>query len=218
MKRRNNFYIITSIYTGTLIISNILANKIIMVMGMVLPCAIIVFPLVYILSDLITEVYGIRLSLKAIQTNLWMNMIMSIIFIIAINIPPAPFYEYNDSYIHVLGSTNRVIVASIIAYFFGDLFNSLVLSFMKSKFHNKNTIFNRFYIRSIASSLVGQLFDTAVFIIISFIGLIPISIVFQMIFFQYIVKIVYEIICLPLTVIIIKKWKEFEHIDHIDRW
>lgn len=219
MKQDNHFYIITSIYTGILIISNILANKLINVFGITLPCAIIVFPLVYILSDLITEVYGIKLSITAIRVNLWMNIVMSAIFIIAMYIPPSALYQHNNAYIHVLGSTNRAVVASITAYLLGDLANSISLSVLKRKYHNNdNRLLKSFFFRSISSSMIGQIFDTGIFLIIMFIGVIPLNTLLTMIIVQYIFKILYELICFPITNIIVNKWKKFEGIDTIDSW
>ena len=181
--------------------------------GITLPCAVIIFPLVYIMSDLLTEVYGIKLSVMIISMNTLINLFMSFIFAIAICIPPAPFYQYNNDFAIILGNTPRIVFASLLAYYSGDIINSISLSYFKYKHLNKG-----FFFRSIVSSLLGQIFDTCVFIMIGFFGIISFNQLLQMIVFQYIVKISYEIICYPITRIVVDRWKKLENIDVIDRW
>ena len=212
----SKFCILASIYAGTLLISNILANKLIMPFGITLPCAVILFPFVYILSDLTTEVYGIELSKIAIRTNAALNLFMSLIFLIAINIPSAPFAD-SSAFDLILGSTPRMVFASLISYFFGDMVNSYSLSFFKAKLSNIY-ILNTFLFRSIFSSMLGQIFDTVGFIFIAFYGSIPNEALISMMVCQYIVKIGYQIVAHPVITYIVKWWKKVENIDVVDKW
>ena len=212
------FCVLSAVYAGVLLISNILANKIIMPFGYVLPCAVILFPLVYVLSDLMTEVYGLRLSKIAITTNAILNLFMSVIFIIAVNIPSAPFFDAT-AFNAVLGSTPRMVIASLISYYLGDMINSYSLSFFKSKLEDAKIKFlGTFFFRSIISSMLGQIFDTLGFIFMAFYGTVPNSVLLTMMLCQYTVKIGYQVIIYPFMHYIVAWWKRSEGFDVVDAW
>lgn len=210
------FVLLAVAYSGVLLISNILANKIIMPFGYTLPCAVILFPIVYIISDLMTEVYGIARSKLAITANTAMNLFMSLIFLLAVNIPCAPFAD-STAFDSILGSTPRMVIASLVSYFIGDMVNSYSLSFFKAKLSNV-PLLNLFLFRSICSSMLGQIFDTIGFITMAFYGTVPNDVLFQMMFCQYIVKIGYQIIVHPIMHFIVAWWKKSENIDVVDNW
>ena len=212
----SKFCILMTIYAGLLLVSNIIANKVIMPFGVVLPSAVILFPCVYIISDLSTEVYGIRLSKLAIYTNTALNLFMSLIFMIAVMIPGAPFAD-STAFDSVLGSTPRIVFASLISYFLGDMINSYSLSFFKAKLSNI-TLLNTFIFRSIFSSMLGQIFDTMGFIVISFYGIVPNEVLMSMIINQYMVKIGYQIVIHPIMHHVVKWWKKVENLDVVDKW
>lgn len=208
------FCVLAISYAGVLLISNIITSKLIVVCGIVLPAAVILFPLVYIMSDVMTEIYGIRLSMVAIKTNAFLNLFMSIIFMLAISIPAPEFWKGQQAFVTVLGNTPRMVIASLIGYFLGDMTNSVSLSIMKVR--TKNTIFKWFFFRAIGSSLIGQIFDTFAFIFIAFYGVMPTSALFMMAVSQYIAKIGYEIVCYPLVSAVVRWWKKVEGIDVYD--
>lgn len=210
------YCVLSAVYCGILLISNILANKVIMPFGYVLPCAVILFPAVYILSDLMTEVYGLRLSKIAIKTNTCMNLFMSLIFILAVKIPAAPFADAS-AFNQILGSTPRMVFASLISYYFGDMINSYSLSFFKAKLNNIKVL-NTFFFRSIFSSMLGQIADTFGFILLAFYGTVPNDMIITMMICQYTVKIGYQIIIHPVMSKIVNWWKKSEGIDVTDRW
>lgn len=206
------FCILMSVYAAVLLISNIISAKVIMPFGVVLPCAIILFPMVYILSDLMTEVYGLRLSMIAIKTNTILNLFMSAIFLLAVYIPSAPFYPNHEAFKAILGNTPRMVLASLLAYFGGDTINSIALSMFKGIFKDKKFL-KTYFFRSIGSSMLGQIFDTGLFIFIAFVGTMPLSVLFTMMYSQYIIKIVYQIICFPIMHYIVQWWKNKEGMD-----
>jgi len=210
------FCVLAITYAGVLLISNIITSKLINVCGIVLPAAVILFPLVYIMSDVMTEIYGIRLSVIAIKTNAFLNLFMSLIFMVAINIPAPDFWKGQEAFVTVLGSTPRMVIASLIGYFMGDMANSISLSIMKVR--TKNTIFEWFFFRAIGSSLIGQIFDTFAFIFIAFYGIMPTSALFVMAVSQYVAKIGYEIVCYPLVSAVVNWWKNKEGIDVYDTY
>lgn len=210
------FVVLAVAYACVLLLSNILANKIIMPFGYVLPCAVVLFPIVYIISDLMTEVYGIKLSKLAIKANACMNLFMSLIFMVAITIPSAPFAD-STAFDTILGSTPRMVFASLVSYFIGDMVNSHSLSFFKAKFSNVPFL-NLFLFRSIFSSMLGQVFDTIGFIAMAFYGTVPNDALLQMMGCQYVVKIGYQVVVHPLMHFIVTWWKNAENLDIVDEW
>lgn len=220
VKVTRRFVGLATVYASMLLISNVLSNKVIMPFGIVLPCAAILFPVTYILSDLMTEIYGIVPSKRCIRMNAILNLFMSLIFIVATKIPAAPFYELSDSFNAILGNTWRIVVSSLIAYYLGDMVNSYSLSFLKAKLNGKKIVGNEFF-RSIASSILGQIFDTVLFIVMAFYGTMPGEMLLSMIMWQYLFKILYQVAAwyiIPIMPFLIKWWKKVEGIDVTDKW
>jgi uncharacterized integral membrane protein (TIGR00697 family) len=198
-------------YAVALVLSNLIASKLITVFGFVLPAAVIIYPLVYIISDIMTEVYGMRMSMLSIKMNAFMNIMMVIVFYVTLQLPWPSFWGGQEAMVSVFGSTPRIVLASLLGYYFGDWANSMVISFMKVKMKGK-----MFAVRAIGSTLVGQAVDTGLFILIAFAGIVPTNVLIQMIIAQYIVKCGYEAICVPLTTAIVGWWKKKEEIDVFD--
>lgn len=200
------FVVIAVVYAGLLLISNVIAVKVIDLFGFILPAAVICYPLCWIISDVLTEVYGFKRSFMCIKCNAIMNIVMVVLFTIAINLPSAIFWEEHQiAFETILGVTWRICIFSIISNFVGDYANSIVLSIMKVKQHGKS-----FGIRSILSSMVGQFVDCGIFITGAFYNLIPSHELIIMFFSQYIVKIFFEICLLPITIRFIDWLKKIE--------
>lgn len=195
----------------TMLISNIIAGKLISVGGIVLPAAVILFPVTYIMSDVMTEVYGYRRSMIYVYANLGANILMTIFFTITVALPHPPFWQGQEAYRTVLGYTPRLVLASFVAYFLGDYANSAVLSWLKVRTKGRFLFF-----RTIGSTAAGQVFDTALFITLAFVGTVPLSVLLQMIVAQYVWKVGYEIIATPATYMVVNAVKRFEGIDVYD--
>ena len=203
------FLILCVINTTTMLISNIIASKVFSIGIGALPCAVIVFPITYILSDVFSEVYGYEWSRKSAWISFFMNLFMVTIFAIAIKIPAA-----NDVDLSVLGSTPWQLAASLTAFMVGDLINDKVFRKLKSKHKDKN-----FSLRAILSSLAGELTDSLIYMPLGMLILPKLFLGFEFmtikqlliaIPLQAAIKTIYEIIILPLTMIIIKKIKKYE--------
>lgn len=211
------FCMLATVYSSLVILGNVIAGKVWIwnAIGFTFPAALIVYPAVFILSDIMTEQYNFRLSLIPVKMNLIINILMNILFLIAIYLPPAPFWGNQEAFSIVLGSSIRVTICSVIAAFFGDYINSLSLTIMKTKMKGKYFTF-----RSITSSMLGQLSDTGLFIFGAFYGTIPTNAVLWMIFSQYTAKILYQCIAAPLTAKYVRRLKaeEGEYFDKIEGW
>lgn len=206
------FMVIAVVYVTCLLLSNLIAGKMWAVTSSItLPAAVILFPITYIFGDIFTEVYGFR---KA-RTVIWLGFACSFfavaIYLITIALPHPGFWENQDAFATVMGTTPRVAAASFIGYLFGEFSNSMILSKLKVVTKGK-----KLYLRTILSTLVGEGFDSIIFITISFWGTMDNKTIFQMILFQYLFKVGYEIIFTPATYAIVSRLKKIEGEDTFD--
>lgn len=202
------------LFTTCILISNIAAAKMIQVGPWALTAGVIVFPISYLLSDVVAEVYGYKAARRIMWCGFAMNLLMVIMFGIAIALPAPEWFEMDVAFAAVLGNTPRLLVAGLTAYVIGSWANAAVISKMKVKAINKDGA--GFGFRAIMSTIVGELLDSCVFIPMAFIGSVPLSEIPMMILLQVFVKTMYEVIALPLTQRIVKKVKEVEGVDVYD--
>jgi len=188
------------LFAATLLISNIIASKIMMLGPLAVPAGVLVFPLAYILNDLVTEVWGFGKARLVIWTGFAVNLLAVFFFSIGIAVPAAPFWEGQEAFADVLGSTPRIVAASLVAYLVGSFLNAWVMSRFKVMTQGKG-----FSGRAILSTIAGEGVDAAIFITVAFAGLFPVSALLTMVVTQALVKTAFEIIVLPLTVVAVKK-------------
>lgn len=183
----NKFTIVTTLFVMLLIISNLLATKMIMVLGFVLPAAVIVYPFCFMVGDVLTEVWGFKIAKKVIWLGFFMNLLLIIFTNIAIPLTYPEFWKGQEHFQFIFGAIPRIVLASFIGYLVGELSNSWLLELIK-KITNGKWLF----IRTIGSSMVGQIFDTVLFITIAFYGTIPNEVLITMVIAQYIFKVLCE--------------------------
>ena len=206
-KISNLLLILIIIFTISFLISNIITIKqISLPFGITMTSAVILFPIVYILSDVFSEVYGYRWSRNTRYIAFASNLFMVLIFTLAIKLPSASTFAGQEALVQTLGSTPRVLFASLLAYLVGDFVNDIVFDKIKKK-HNDTKGFG---IRAILSSLFGELVDSSIFLPIVFLGTLPIKVIITMAITQVILKVSYEIVMLPITKIVVKKAKAYE--------
>lgn len=214
MKKENisNFFMIfTSIYITLILISNILAGRLIAISSISLTGAVIVFPFIYILSDIFTEVYGFNKNKKIIWLSFMCNLIMTLVFMAVLKLPYPDTFKNSEEYNLVLGTTPRILVASLVGFLFGNFLNSIIMSKLKVIMKGKILI-----LRIITSTIFGEMIDTIIFITIAFGGQFSNEILFLMIINQAIFKILIEIVVTPITYKIIKEVKKIENEDVYD--
>ena len=199
------------LFAGCLLISNILASKIIMIGPWSAPAGVLVFPLAYVINDVIVEVWGYRKARLIIWAGFAVNLLAVMFFSAAIAIKSAPFYDGQDAFTAVLGSTPRIVTASLLAYLLGSFLNAYIMSRFKVLTKGKG-----FSLRAIVSTLAGEGIDSLVFITVAFIGVFPVAVIAGMILTQAFIKTIYEIAVLPLTILSVKKVKQIEGEDTFD--
>lgn len=199
------FLFFSIVFVVCLLLSNILATKLLRIGNYSVTAGVIVFPISYIINDIFSEVYGYNKTKKVIIFGFIMNIFMVIIFSIAIALPAPVWYENENAFEIILGSTPRNCIASLLAYLFGSLVNSKVLVKLKEKSNNK------FGFRAVVSTIFGEFTDSLIFVPVAFFGSIPIGQMISMILIQVSIKTVYEIVCLPVTTILVKKVNNYEN-------
>ena len=206
------FTILGMIFVAALIVSNLIAGKMWSVFAdITVPASVILFPVTYMLADVFTEIYGFRRTRIIIWTGFACNFIAVFAYVVTVILPYPSFWLDQDAFGVVFGMTPRVLAASFAAYLIGEFSNSIIMSRMKVRSNGK-----RLWERIITSTLVGEAFDTIIFVMISFVGIIPSSHLFSMIFFQYMFKVCFEIVLIPLTYWVIGTLKTKEGIDVYD--
>lgn len=199
------------LFATCLLISNILATKILLIGTWAAPAGVLIFPIAYILNDVITEVWGFGKARLIIWTGFVVNLIAVLFFSLGIAIPGAPFWQNQEAFSTVLGSTPRIVIASLSAYLIGSFLNAFVMSRMKVATKGKG-----FSVRAILSTLVGESADSLIFIAIAFAETFPASVLIAMIFTQAMLKTAYEILILPVTLQVVKLVKRVEGVDAFD--
>ncbi len=211
MKVSGWFLIVTSVFIASLIAANIIAVKLVVVAGLLLPAAVIIFPVSYIVGDVLTEVYGYSKARRVIWLGFLANLIVVAAIWIAGLLPAAGFWDGQDAYTRILGMAPRILTASFLAYLVGEFANAYVLAKMKIATEGRYL-----WARTIGSTLVGQGVDSAIFIAIAFAGVIPTSALVTAIVTQWLVKSGYEALATPLTYAVVGFLKRRESVDTYD--
>lgn len=205
------FVLVVALFVTVLLISNIIASKIATIGSFAMPAGIVIFPISYIVADVLTEVYGYRHARRVIWLGFLCNLILVVAIVLAIWLPPAPFWDKQEAYATILGAAPRLLVASLSAYLFGEFTNSFVLAKMKILTRGR-----WLWTRTIGSTFVGQFVDTAVFSTIAFMGVMPTSALVAMILTEWLFKTVYEALATPITYAVVGFLKHVEGVDAYD--
>lgn len=193
--------IAASVYCGCLLISNIIAGKTFDASFAALPCAVILFPIVYILNDVLTEVYGFKTARTVVLTGFGINVLAVAAYAATLAMPSSAFFTAQDAFAAVLGSTPRLLAASLLSYLVGSLVNAKIMDAMRKR--NERGLM----LRCIASTAVGETLDATMFITIAFAGTMPIEALMAMVVAQAAFKTLYEVVAYPLTRVAIRKAK-----------
>ncbi len=217
---------VVALLVTSLVVSNIIAVRLIAVrffgaIELTLPAAIVLFPIAYIVGDVLTEVYGYSATRRAIWIAFGCNLLAVIAIWLAGVLPAAPFWtaqgiyenpeQADQAYRAILGFAPRLLLASFLAYLVGEFLNSYVLAKMKVR-----TAGRYLWMRTIASTLVGQGADSMIFITVAFFGILPPAALMIAVFSQWLVKSAYEALATPLTYWVVNTLKRSEGMDTFD--
>jgi uncharacterized integral membrane protein (TIGR00697 family) len=211
---------ITAFFVVSLVVSNIIAVKLIVVGPFALPAAILIFPVSYIFGDILTEVYGYARARRVIWIGFGCNLLAVFVLWLSIVLPAAPFWKLGgldsaaasqQAYQAIFGATPRILAASFLAYLLGEFLNSFVLARMKVKTRGRHL-----WMRTIGSTVVGQFADSSAFIFLAFFGTVPLGMLAMMVGSQWLLKSAYEALITPLTYLAVNFLKSAEQEDFYD--
>ena len=209
-----NYKYLTAIsvfFVSVLLISNVASTKIVDLKWFVFDGGTLLFPLSYIFGDILTEVYGYKRSRGIIWLGFFMALMMSVVFIVVGKLPADASWGNQAAYDAILGLTPRIVLASLVAYFFGEFSNSFILAKMKILTKGR-----WLWTRTIGSTMAGELVDSSLFILIAFVGIFPGSLLFTLIISNYIFKTAVEVLFTPVTYKVVKFLKKKENEDYYD--
>lgn len=200
--------VLTLLFVVSLVISNIITSKqVLLPFGITMTGAVFIFPITYILSDLFSEVYGYQWSRFTCYLAFLGNLLAVVAFALVIATPAPAHWMNQAAYEAVLGNTPRVLIASMLAFIVGDLVNDKVFKAFKDKHPADHKGFG---FRAIASSFLGELVDSLIFLPLAFWGLMPVEALVTMTVTQVFIKTGYEAVILPVTTAIVKSVSKHE--------
>lgn len=206
------FVCLAALFVTALITANIVAVKIVEIGGIQVPAGTLtLFPLAYIFGDVLTEVYGFGRARQVIWLGFACNAIAVAAIVISGILPAAGFWQDQDAWNAILGFTWRLLLASFAGYLVGEFINSYILSRLKLLTRGR-----WLWSRTITSTLFGQFFDTGIFILIAFTGVVPDSELLEIFLTAWIIKVAYETLATPVTYVVVGFLKKVDNSDVYD--
>jgi len=201
----------TALFVTCLLAANTIAAKLVVVGGLTLTAGIVIFPISYVLGDVLTEVWGYAATRRVIWLGFACNALMVLAIWLGGELPPAPFWRGQGAYEEILGHTPRILAASFVAYLVGEFANAFVLAKLKIATQGR-----WLWMRTIGSTVVGQALDSVVFVGLAFAGAVPAGALVGIVAAQWFVKVAYETLATPLTYAAVAWLKSREQVDTFD--
>ena len=205
------FMLLGILFNVCLIAANLLETKVIQIGSLTVTAGLLVFPISYIINDCIAEVWGFKKARLIIWSGFAMNFFVVALGLIAVAIPAAPFWEGEEHFNFVFGMAPRIVAASLMAFLVGSFLNAYVMSKMKVASQGRN-----FSARAIWSTVVGETADSLIFFPVAFGGVIAWKELLIMMGLQIVLKSMYEVIILPVTIRVVKVIKKVDGSDVYD--
>ena len=205
------FMLLGILFNVCLIAANLLETKVIQIGSLTVTAGLLVFPISYIINDCIAEVWGFKKARLIIWSGFTMNFFVVALGLIAVAIPAAPFWEGEEHFDFVFGMAPRIVAASLMAFLVGSFLNAYVMSKMKVASRGRH-----FSARAILSTLTGETADSLIFFPVAFGGIIAWRELLIMMCIQIILKSMYEVIILPVTIRVVKAIKKIDGSDVYD--
>lgn len=215
MKKENlvsvPFMVLGILFCICLVAANLLETKVVQLGPISVTAGLIVFPVSYIINDCIAEVWGFRKTRLIIWMGFLMNFLVVALGQIAVALPAAPFWEGEDGFNFVFNMAPRIAASSLLAFLAGSFMNAYIMSRMKLASRGKH-----FSLRAILSTVAGEGVDSLIFFPLAFGGLMPPGELAKMILVQVVLKTLYEVIVLPVTVRVVSYVKRIDGSDVYD--
>ncbi len=200
------------VFVVVLLVSNLVAQKIVAIGPFRVSAAQALFPITYIFGDIFVEVYGYARSRRAIWIGFFASGLLAVMCLFATWLPAAPEFQNQTAFQAIFGIVPRVLAASLVAYWCGEFANAFVMAKMKLATQGKHL-----WARTIGSTVVGQLVDTVIVMTILFAGRQDAGTIVNLIVSGYSIKVLYEAAATPLTYLVVNRLKNAEGVEIFDR-
>ena len=200
-KTQQNLMLLNGMFIATLIVANIVSSKIVSFWGLVIPAAIVAYPLTFLMTDVIGEIWGKEEANRTVRLGLICQLLSLVLIGVAIALPVAPFADNQAEFQSIMGQSFRVVGASLVAYMVAQFNDVFIFHKLKEKTNGKHK-----WLRNNLSTMTSQLIDTAIFITIAFIGTVPN--IWVMIASQYLIKFIYSVIDTPFFYLLTREQKD----------
>lgn len=187
------------LFITSLLLANILASKIVILGGLILPAAIILYPFTFLFTDVVAETEGKESAHRLVMMGFYMSLLMVLVLIVGKLLPAAPFWPHQDAYNAILGSTPRIVLASMTAYLISQNHDVWAFHFWRTRTGGRHL-----WLRNNLSTLVSQLIDSVIFIGIAFGGLYPLKTILIMMGSQYLVKAAIAVLDTPFCYLLVR--------------
>lgn len=199
-------------FVTLLLTANIVGEKPVTFGSIILPAGVLLFPLTYLLGDILTEVYGFAAARRIIWFGMFCNLFMAMMCHLAILAPAPESWLDQAAYTQILGNGSRLMAVSTFTYFIGEFINAYVVAKLKVKMQGK-----AFWLRALCGSWIGEGVETALFLPLAFYGIMDNNELLSFGLFYYSFKVVYAFCTLPLANKLVNILKRREKIDHYDK-
>ena len=206
-KTQQNLMLLNGIFVATLIVANIVSAKVVSFWGLVIPAAIVAYPLTFLMTDVIGEIWGKDEANRTVKLGLICQLLSLVLIGLSIALPVAPFADNQAEFQSIMGQSFRVVFASLVAYMLAQFNDVLIFHKLKEKTNGKHK-----WLRNNLSTMTSQLIDTAIFITIAFIGTVPN--IWVMIFSQYLIKFIYALLDTPFFYLLTREEKNKSKYDN----
>ncbi len=194
------------------LVSDVTAGKIVQLFIFPVSATVLYFPIVYIISDIMTEVYGYARARRVLWLTLISSVIAGAVYQLVVYLPPAAGFDANEAYSRVFGVVPRILLGGWIAVFVGDILNNYTLAKMKVWTKGKYL-----WMRTIGSTIVGQGANTVLFYLIALYAILPNNVLVISILSAWLLKVAVETVLTPVTYYVIGKVKKIEGEDYYDK-
>tara|TARA_Y100000310_G_scaffold308996_1_gene352658 strand:+ start:14629 stop:15255 length:627 start_codon:yes stop_codon:yes gene_type:complete len=208
MKSHDKVLILLAVFITALVCANLLGSKITVIFGITVSVGIFAYPLTFLMTDAVEEVFGREKTKLFVYSGLIALLLTLLLVFIGKAMPPAGFYKNNDAYITVFSNSIRIIIASIIGFVVSQFHDIWAFNFIKRKTHGKFL-----WLRNNVSTIMSQFIDTVIFTFIAFYGVTAdynVAVMFKMIFPYWFLKVLFALADTPLVYILVK-WLKNEH-------
>ena len=200
-KTQQNLMLLNGLFVATLIVANIVSAKVVSFWGLVIPAAIVAYPLTFLMTDVIGEIWGKEEANRTVKLGLICQLLSLVLIGLSIALPVAPFADNQAEFQSIMGQSFRVVGASLVAYMVAQFNDVFIFHKLKEKTQGKHK-----WLRNNLSTMTSQLIDTAIFITIAFIGTVPN--IWVMICSQYLIKFIYALLDTPFFYLLTREYKE----------